>query len=252
MPLKHGIESALIVVLAFLVIAAGIVCGLLPTRITAATMTLWGSAFAVAILYPLFLYPLFRSRRADYELRVLHLAPAALLLGWLLLVALGDRFTPIQSLTRALTWGLSLPIVTIGFGVLVLFCIAVLRQWVGRLTLLSGLFTPFVALAVASEYAQWPAQVAVALERYEAGSALPLVGFLPTPDITQGTTTSADTTQKSDDRVRTTGDSKSSTPPRLPSAGPGDAVILFTLLPAAYCTILHARAKRRLGYSKIC
>src|SRR5438552_2256650 len=86
MPLKHSTETTLIVILAIVTMLTGVACAVLPPP-TAQPIP-WAILFVATIAYPLALEPFFRQRRADYAFRLLHLAPALMLILWLALTLL--------------------------------------------------------------------------------------------------------------------------------------------------------------------
>lgn len=161
MPLKHTTETLLVFLLAAAMVAVGIV---IPTLAALpAGIVPWAIAFVLAAAYPLALSWLFRTNRADYTFRMLHWAPAALLLLWLLLQAVILVLPSVQPVLNWYTWGWTLPGVATGFFLLGYFCISVLRRWTQRLVLLAVAFLPFMAGAVATEYYGWNTQIASVL-----------------------------------------------------------------------------------------
>lgn len=158
MPLKHAMETMLIVLLALLALLTGFLLPFLPP--IEESVVPWTVAFAISLAYPLILYPLFKSRRADYMFRALHFAPALMLLVWLIL-ELSSNYIP--SLQVARTWytkAWSLPAVLVFFFLLALFCVNVLRQRAGRLSFLLALLLPFAALGFLADRYQWNTQIA--------------------------------------------------------------------------------------------
>jgi hypothetical protein len=148
MPLKHFTETLLILVLGVAMVVTGILVStlpLLPEGLLPALILL-----GITLLYPIALYPLFRSNRADYPFRVLHFIPAFIVGGWLLLQGIAYFLPGLQFLTTGYVWGWTLAPVLIGFFLLMLFCLSVLRRWVARLVLLSVLLLLFVATGIGS------------------------------------------------------------------------------------------------------
>ncbi|PIQ76614.1 hypothetical protein COU78_02820 [Candidatus Peregrinibacteria bacterium CG10_big_fil_rev_8_21_14_0_10_49_24] len=161
MPLKHTTETLLVFLLAAVMVAVGIV---IPTLVALPTgIVPWAVAFVLAVAYPLSLSRLFRTNRADYAFRMLHWAPAALLLLWLLLQAVTLALPAFQPVLSWYTWGWTLPGVATGFFLLGYFCIKVLRRWTQRFALLTVAFLPFMVGAVATEYYGWNTQIASVL-----------------------------------------------------------------------------------------
>ena len=149
MPLKHKTESRLIVLLGAIIAVTGIVTALLPA-IPAGTVP-WAIAFAVSILYPVVLYPLLRRRRADNEFRLLHWLPAGMLLVWLALSLIGFYKEDFDFLATGYVWAWTLPLVTIGFFLLIAFCLHVIRCRVSRITLLAIIFIAYAVGALMNQ-----------------------------------------------------------------------------------------------------
>jgi len=149
MPLKHGQETWLVFFLGIAMVAAGITAATLPPLPAGAMQ--WGGAFLLSFLYSLLLHPMLREHRADYAFRLLHWVPMWILLLWLVLQLIGLFVADLEFVVRWMTWGWALPLVTLGFFLLFVFCVRVLRRRRFRVTLLALLFLPFAVLAILSE-----------------------------------------------------------------------------------------------------
>lgn len=161
MPLKHMTETVLVAVLAVAILLAGFVVGLLPPL--SVSIVPWLVAFAFSVAYPLALYPLLRSRRADYPFRALHFAPAFILLSWLAADIL-TGFLPFAAFFRALlTWGWALAAVALALALLGWFCLNVVRQRLSRLGILAAAFVPFLFFAFYSESSDLRPRLAAAV-----------------------------------------------------------------------------------------
>ena len=149
MPLKHFTETFLTVVLGAVIVLTGLLTATLPNLPDGALP--WVILFVLSVAYPLSLHSMFQKRRADNFFRNLHWFPAGMLLVWLLLqgVVLGSTLSPDE--VDVYTWGWTLPAVIVGFVMMVLFCLKVIRRRVPRLSFLAAILIPFAALAIVSE-----------------------------------------------------------------------------------------------------
>lgn len=146
MPLKHATETALIFLLGAVLLVTGVVVSVLPSP--PAGMAWWVLAFVAAAAYPLLLYPLFKSRRADYPFRVLHFAPL-FLLGLRFALEFASPFTSWAGVAAGwLRWGWAAPAVAAFFLALGIFCWRVLRQRGMRLRFLLSTLLPFAVFGV--------------------------------------------------------------------------------------------------------
>jgi hypothetical protein len=161
MPLKHFTETVLVVVLGGAVLLTGAIVGILPPL--SQSIIPWLIAFILSLVYPLALYPMLRSRRADYPFRVLHFAPAFMLLLWLALDLLASVLPGAWFFRSLVVWGWAAIIVLVMFLLLAAFCLQVIRQRTSRLTFLAILLVPFIAFGVLSEHYRWRDQVASAV-----------------------------------------------------------------------------------------
>lgn len=148
MPLKHATETALIFILGAVLLLTGIVAALLPGA--AQQPVWWGIAIAAAAAYPLALYPLFKSRRADYPFRALHFAPLAILLIRLALDLGAGVFPVLTAVTAVFLWAWTAPALILVFLLLGIFCWQVLRQRDQRIRYLLATLIPFVIFGAVS------------------------------------------------------------------------------------------------------
>jgi len=149
MPLKHGQETRLVFFLGVAIVAAGVAIATLPPLPEGALQ--WSGAFLISFLYPLLLHPLLRKHRADYAFRMLHWMPMWILIIWLVLQLIGLFISGLSFLVLWVSWGWALPLVTLGFFSLFVFCMHVIRCRKLRVTLLALTFLPFAVLAILSE-----------------------------------------------------------------------------------------------------
>lgn len=161
MPLKHDAETALVLVLGFMIALAGAVAAFLPPL--SVSVLPWAIAFAVAIIYPLALYPMMKENRADHEFRALHFVPALVLFVWMLLDLLVAFRPEWQMLQTVYTWGWGLAVVIAAFVLLVMFCLRVIRQRFPRIALLLAVLIPFVILSQLSEKQDWDRKLAMSI-----------------------------------------------------------------------------------------
>lgn len=232
MPLKHQTETTLVVVLGVAMALSGVVVAVLS--FLSAPWLLWIAAFFVSLAYPLVLYPHFRERRADYEFRLLHFAPALFLLIWMALTVF-TSVVPLLSFVRAsLVFAWALPLVAVGFGLLTWFCLHVLRQWPQRLLMLGLVIIPFSLLGFVSDHFHWNAQIAAVLEvspRDESHQIAVRATQSGIRILSQGMT-------------HTSSGVIAARPPHLPHAG-GGIEFFAILVPAATSAAVHLRAMRR-------
>jgi MFS family permease len=234
MPLKHQTETALVAILGAAIALAGIVIAVLSW--VSSPWLLWIAAFFISIAYPLMLYPHFRERRADYEFRLLHFAPAAFLLMWMALTILSSVIPGLALVRGFLTLAWALPMVAFGFVLLAWFCLSVLRQWPKRLASLAVILLPFALLGIFGDRFEWNRQIAAVIDS-PAGS-----GSVSGPI--------AASSAKSGIAIMSRGMSSHGVigqvpPPHLPHAGPEDLALFSLLVPAATSAAVHMRAMRR-------
>ena len=277
MPLKHSTETMLIILLALVTMGVGMAIAVLPSP--AVQPVPWFVLFALTIAYPLALYPLFRRRRADNAFRMLHLAPAAMLIIWLVLIFLSPQHPIINAVRRWFTWGWSLPAVAIVFYALLWFSLDVLRQRSLRVPVIAILFLLFAAFSFLGERRQWPVLLASALHSGTAASASSVVAVAHHSQANLGASNSAREeayraelrrmerrnsrlamdSGKTSVHTATDGALVAAAVPQiplhiarihhvsthLPSSGPATEILLFVFA-AGYCGVLHYRAKLRL------
>jgi hypothetical protein len=275
MPLKHATETLLVVLLGVVLALTGLCIAVLPT-LPAGTVW-WAIALACALLYPFALYPLLKSRRADYPFRVLHFAPFVLLLVRFLLDLGASFVSGLGNIARWYSWAWAAPAVLIVFALLMLFCVRVLRQRDTRLRLLAAVALPFIFFGVFTEQLGWNARVAGVL------GDTPMIAGGPGTQTGANLDPSVDAAEERwramlrdrEERARRLAGSgglsgvaglghasrasssriasvatlsrppvRPVTPPRLASSGPAmETAALF--LAAGYCGVVHARARRR-------
>jgi hypothetical protein len=123
----------------------------------------WVAAFVLAVLYPLAVYPMLKSRRADYAFRALHAYPAALLVLWLLLELSSTTATAMHPFQRAYTWGWTAAGVILGLILLLIFCVRVIRQLFRRAFTVGLVAALFLGAAVMGEQAHAPERISVTI-----------------------------------------------------------------------------------------
>lgn len=149
MPLKHATETFLIVLLGIAIALAAFAARFLPPVVEG--WTPWGVAFLVSVLYPLALHPLLRRRRADYAFRVLHLFPLLIFVLAAGLEVLGKLRPEAAAIEEIYRWGWTLLAVGVGYLLMAVYCVRVMRQRRARIVLLLLLFLPFAGFAVSAE-----------------------------------------------------------------------------------------------------
>ncbi|MEI8230928.1 MAG: hypothetical protein WCG83_07390 [Candidatus Peregrinibacteria bacterium] len=152
MPLKHTTETFLIFLLGVAILVTGILIPTLPDLPAGAVP--WAFLFILALLYPVALFLLFRSRRADHIFRVLHWYPAAMLLVWLILEIVALEKPRLLLFVDWYSYGWTLPAVALAFIFLIGYCLQVIRRRLPRIILLLAAFIPFTVLAFTSQQSQ--------------------------------------------------------------------------------------------------
>lgn len=279
MPLKHATETLLVLVLGLALALTGLAIAILPP-LPAGTLW-WGLALILSLAYPLSLYPLLKSRRADYPFRALHFLPFVLLLLRFLL-DLGSSFVGgLRTASDWYGWGWAAPAILVAFLLLMWFCIRVLRQRDTRLRMLAAVFLPFLFLGLFSEWTGWNDRIAGVL----GGETL--VASVPVTETGANLDPSADEAEERwrallrereerrnalegsgggvavtagingvNHAVTLAAASSSAasrpialqpevTPPRLTSSGPGMELAGLSMM-GLYCGVLHVRARRRM------
>jgi hypothetical protein len=267
MPLKHLTETLLVLLLSVVVIVTGI---LLPTLPPLPLGILpWGIVFVLTLVYPIALYPFLKSNRADYSFRLLQFLPAALTLIWFCLSLTAEQFPAVQVLSETFTWGWTFFGVALSFLLILVFCLHVIRRRSSRISILAGLFVPFLLLALLSEGLHGTPRLTAFLWQGSwwditgsgslGGSGKDLA-YSPHPaeeewrrkiremEESEAQSSSGSSISMSSIHVSPPiafQGSSSSRPKRLPSAGFGwDAVIVAML--GIYTGVLHNRAKKRM------
>lgn len=235
MPLKHHTETTLVGVLGAAMALAGAAIAVLSW--VASPWLLWIAAFFVSLAYPLALYPHFRERRADYEFRLLHFAPAAFLLLWLALTVVASVVPALAGLLSILTVAWALPLVVLGFGLLAWFCVHVLRQWSKRLAILATIFVPFALLGVLGDRFDWNQRVAAVID-VPMGTGSVVHGPIVASSARDGVSIMGR-------GMSSNGAIAQNPPPHLPHAGPEDFALFALIVPAATSAAAHLRAMRR-------
>lgn len=263
MPLKHTTETVLILILGAVLVLTGFILSVLPPL--SVTIVPWTVAFIASLLYPLSLYPMFKERRADYEFRAFHFAPAALLLLWMVLDLLSSVFPFFSFLLSWFTWGWALPVILLLFLLLAWFCFKVLRQWIGRFILLALIFVPFLLLGVLSEQFSWDRNIGMTLWRGLAGSGSVVAqnGSSSSLDwreelrilsrVQSSSSASSliaqqpSSSSQSSVLIGSTGSDGSASsavpPPQLPHSG-GEVEMIALMFVAGYCATMQKRAMR--------
>lgn len=153
MPLKHGHETRLIFQLGILFVLAGVILSLLPALPVG--IAPWAIAFIIAVAYPVILHPTLKRNRADTSFRKLHWLPAFLLLVWLILQGVLLVLPVIAPVLDWFSWAWSIIAITVGFFLLVLFCLKVIRQRARRILILALIFVLYATAGLLSEQPQF-------------------------------------------------------------------------------------------------
>lgn len=270
MPLKHATETLLIVVLAAAIVLAGLLSVVLPHLPDG--LLPWSIGFVLSLGYPLALYPLFKSRRADYSLRMLHAAPAVILGVWMVLELVTSFIAPPLDMHRWFTWSSAVLLAAAAFALIAGYCFSVLRQRNERIMFLSILFVPFLAVAVMGETLRWDTQLAslMGAPAIGTGALAQKPNMDPSPDADEeewreklrererleqekssaaaAAQSSKKTSAKSSKGIligQASGGQRSSAPPHLPSAGP-DPALLAVLCLAGFTAAVQKRARRAI------
>jgi hypothetical protein len=241
MPLKHLTETVLVFVLGLVLVLTGVLLAAIPALPQG--ILPWMIVLVLVLAYPFSLYPLLKRNRADYAFRVLHFVPAILAILWLLLELATLSVPSVRSALHVFTFGWTLGGVAIGFILLAVFCLHVIRRRLPRLFLLALLFVPFVAFGIGSERWKAPQHLTAFLwqgdwwnitgtERTgtESGRHIPLI-------LTGSVRSSSPIVFREG--------SSSSRPKHLPSAGPETDIAFVASLLALYSGVLHHRAMKR-------
>ncbi len=263
MPLKHSVETFLVLVLGILIVLAGVAAALLPAFATHPIP--WMIALGVGLLYPLALHPLFTARRADYPLRTLHVVPA-LIIGVALLLQIFSSMWPVAALALAFfTWGWSMIVVVPALLLLLFFCVRVIRQRNLRSAFLALLLIPFAVTAYLHEYPQWQNGGVVAVQPSSSQN----LAASQHPDEEQVRMQLRRMQRRQERLARLDGQDQviavhgakdslliaaatqpgsGAKPPHLPSSGMATEAMMITMI-GVYCGVLHQRMKRRIMFA---
>ncbi|TSC57432.1 MAG: hypothetical protein Greene041619_1164 [Candidatus Peregrinibacteria bacterium Greene0416_19] len=235
MPLKHLTETALIALLAVATMITGLLVAtlpLLPQGLVPGFLLL-----ITVLLYPLILYPTLKHNRADYAFRLLHFAPATLVLLWFLIQFLALAFPWLLWLHRVYTWGWTLPAVLAAFLLLGWFVLSVIRRRFPRLIILGALLLLFLATGLIGEvHDRMREQLAASLWRNAWRHVAWGGAGNEASRSSAASSASSASSVMSDPRRR---------PPRLSHSGPASELFVPLFL-AGYCGVLHRRARRRV------
>ena len=247
MPLKHLTETLVIIALAIVTIVMAVLVHSAPPFPTGFVPLLL--LFGAGLVYAAALSPMLRRNRADYPLRLLHLAPALISLLALVFGFVGRSFPAVKPAITAVSYGLFLPLVVLVFLLIAAFCLTVIRRRWPRLISLGVLLALFIPVAVLSQKSTWDE----ALGATVWGIAMPgrPVATNSSSSTTSSVLKNGETWSErlKNDLAKRRGDmplrsSQSSSPSKLPSSGPEMPFIFLVV--AGYCTVVHARAKKRM------
>ncbi len=276
MPLKHDVETWLVILLAGMIALAGIAVTFLPPLSVQAFP--WVVAFVISVLYPLALYPMLKERRAEYEFRALHFVPMLILLVWMALDLLASFRPEFAYLQEWYTWAWALPVVAAAFVLLMFFCLLVIRQRGARIVTLLLLLAPFIIFSQWSERSEWDRKLAAVFwNGQQTGTGIIASGntssnLAPSDNkeeekwrmqlrrmerrsqrIEQDQQSGAISVRGASDgvviasggtpRIPAASGSSSSAPPVLPSSGFGSEGVMLVMV-AGYCATIHRRAIR--------
>lgn len=238
MPLKHSTESVYIGVLALLIVLTGIALAVIPALPQG--LAYFGILFIVTLAYPLFLVPTFRNNRSDYEFRLLHWFPFAMVVIWGAFHMLSSVATFFAFLLTALLFIWSLPLVFLGLLLLALFCYSVIRRRTPRLVFLGALFGLFLIAGVLSHTMDWNDTVKTALLKRApliagTGSGKTIASVDTSDSSSEGSVMSGKSSSK-----KMTAQS-SSRAPNLPHSGPAETAAIVVTLLGLYTAVLQKR-----------
>lgn len=260
MPLKHHTETAYLIILGLLICVSAFLTSLLPELPEGLRYCVL--FFTVAALYPIFLIPTFRRNRADYEFRLLHWLPAGSFALWLLLQIIDPywEWFHITNLGFLFLW--SVPLVALGLGSSILFCVHVIRRKKIRIVVLSSFFILFTIGALLAESRGWNPRLQHAIFRtgpatvvrfgMERMRSFPRTVRMsdPASDLLSENKASSvrssvriktkSSAARSSDRSSVMMDRK---PNRLPQSGPESLLVLAATLLALYAGTMHMRQR---------
>ena len=159
MPLKHWVETALLLVLALITLLTGLLLSILPPLPSGGGLG-FGILLVSTLLYPLMLSPTLRRNRADKEFRWLHAVPFAMVLLWGAIEWGKDLLPALDTVSEWYRFGGGLIPVTIVMFLFVMFSLHVIRRRAVRITALVGVVALLSIFAVADAKFALRAQVA--------------------------------------------------------------------------------------------
>lgn len=255
MPLKHNTETALMILLCAVVMVVAVLTAtlpLLPKGFTPSVILMIASG-----LYWLALFPFLRSNRADYEFRLLHLAPLAIVVIWFVIQVLMMKLPWLIPIAAFLRFAWMLPLVSAFMILLVLFSLKVLRRWEMRVPLFGVLLVLFATLGISNQYLLKTDKAITASlwnnSLWAFGSSSSAVVAVNTssqssvlkPGETWEDRLSSDY-QKNNSRPVVASGHSSSKPGRLPSAGPAENMMLAVLALTGACVATQKKILRRI------
>jgi hypothetical protein len=245
-PLKHHCETALLLLLAAFIACIGLALSVIPPL--SFSLFPFAILFALSALYPLSLQTYLRTRRADYELRLLHYFPVAMILLWALLSQLASVHSFFQILFTGVFLFSAFPLVALGFFLLGFFSIHVLRRWGLRLSGLIVLFSLYSTLVFSSFSTTRLHSLRTALLQPNFTASvltLPESAFRYTSSVFSSLFL-APPSEIALDGQKSSGQASagfsSSRSSHLPKSGPEEMALLLLPLLALYSTILHRRS----------
>lgn len=282
MPLKHATETFLLFLLAVITATTGLVLALMPHL--PAGLLLWAVLLFLTVLYPIVLSPLFIKRRADIPFRVLHWFPAFMVVLSIIFQMIALYFPDAEFLNRIFTWSWSLGAVLVGFISLIVFSVSVLRRKTQRVAIFLSILSPFVLLALLSQTMfDWNRPLQATLLQGDWWRVFDMAGTSSSGGLIADTGSGDSNLEPSEDsaeerwrerlraieerreriaaRLKENKDNKpvavtssssskvamgqtSSKPAHLPHSGFEWQTIIAVMV-AAYCGVLHQRAKKR-------
>lgn len=169
MPLKHALETRLVILLGAAMMLTGFLVALLPPLPQGAVA--WSGLFLATAAYPVALFPLFRRDRADKAFRLLHWVPFVITTAWLPVGILKLLRPEMAAVAALYMWAWCLPAVFVGIVLLAWFCLHVIRRRERRVPVLAALFAVFAALGLTNQmHSGWERTVASILRGDETGS----------------------------------------------------------------------------------
>ncbi len=245
MPLKHRSETALFFLLASSIALFGIALSVIPSP--SVSLLPFALLFFLGMIYPLSLRAYLRFHRADYELRVLHYYPVAMVL----FVALLARLSSVHPLFTVLLRGASLlsflPLILFAFVLLAFFAVHVLRRFVLRLFGLMVLFSFYLTIILSpssSSFLQDARHFLASPQEYHRATLVPKRVFEYGTSLFSALLMSPEQEEPSS---RSSASLSSSRPSSLAHSGPlQELALLLLLFPVLLSGALHRRWMRAL------